>query len=162
MEILVKDGVDDIGHISYTPISDDLLKLTVEKGIYITPTFTIFRNYGAPIVTCVQNLDKFVKLGGLVALGNDYRGGPGDFEVGIPMYEIEMMQKAGMTPMQIIVASTKNAAHVSNLENELGTLEAGKIADILVVGGNPLADLQALTDIRLVVHNGTVIRDEIE
>jgi imidazolonepropionase-like amidohydrolase len=46
------------------------------------------------------------------------------------------------------------------LGDELGTLEAGKIADILVVAGNPLEDLQALTDVQMAIHGGVVIRDE--
>jgi imidazolonepropionase-like amidohydrolase len=78
----------------------------------------------------------------------------------MPITEIELMQKAGMTPMHIIVAGTKNGAHVCNLDHELGTLEAGKIADVLVVDGDPLEDIHALTDVRLVIHNGVVIREE--
>jgi imidazolonepropionase-like amidohydrolase len=64
-----------------------------------------------------------------------------------------------MTPMQIIVAGTRNAARVCNLEDELGTLQAGKIADVLVVAGDPLEDMQALSRVRLVIHNGQVIRE---
>jgi imidazolonepropionase-like amidohydrolase len=131
----------------------------VAKGIYLVPTFTVFRNYNAPIQTCVENLRRFVELGGQVALGNDYGGGPGQFELGIPMYEIEMMSQAGMTPMQIIVASTLNAARVSHVENELGTLEPGKIADVLVVKGNPLQDLNALRNVQMVIHSGVIIRN---
>ena len=65
-----------------------------------------------------------------------------------------------MTPMQIISAGTQNAAHVCNLDHELGTLEAGKIADVLVVDGDPLEDIHALAKVRIVIHNGSVIRDE--
>jgi imidazolonepropionase-like amidohydrolase len=104
---------------------------------------------------------RFVQLGGRVALGNDYGGGPGDFELGIPMYEVEMMVVAGMTPMQIIRAGTSNAAHVLRMDDELGTLERGKLADLLLVAGNPLEDPQALAEIRMVIHSGVVIRDEI-
>jgi imidazolonepropionase-like amidohydrolase len=70
------------------------------------------------------------------------------------------MLEAAMTPSQIIVAATQNAAHVCGLENELGTLEAGKLADVLVVNGNPLQDVQALTNVQLVIHNGAIIREE--
>jgi len=56
--------------------------------------------------------------------------------------------------------SIQNAAYVCDLDHELGTLEAGKIADVLVVNGDPLEDFYALTDIRMVIHNGVVIRDE--
>lgn len=154
---LVDSGVDDIAHLAYDPIAADTLKSMVQNGTYLTPTFTVFRNYNAPVSTCVQNLADFVRLGGKVALGNDYGGGPGSFELGIPMYEIEKMAEAGMTPMQIIQASTANAAHVVGLEGEIGVLEAGKIADVLVVAGSPLEDLGNLANVYLVMHNGTVI-----
>jgi imidazolonepropionase-like amidohydrolase len=161
LQPLLDAGVDDIAHMPYDSVPTAALQQMVDKDITLTPTFTVFRNYGAPVYICVDNLRQFVKLGGRVALGNDYGGGPGDFELGIPMYEIEQMSAAGMTAMQVIVASTKNAAHVSTLEKDLGTLEAGKIADVLVVGGDPLQDLQALRQVRVVVHNGVVIRNEI-
>jgi imidazolonepropionase-like amidohydrolase len=162
LKILVEAGVDDIAHVPYDVVSDDVWQKMVAKDIYMTPTFTVYRNYHAPIATCVFNLRNFVEHGGQVALGNDYGGGPSEFERGIPMYEIEQMSNAGMTPMQIIVASTKNAAIVSGIEDQVGTLEAGRIADILVVAGNPLEDLENLTNIRMVIHNGTIIRDQIE
>jgi imidazolonepropionase-like amidohydrolase len=76
----------------------------------------------------------------------------------MPVLEIELMQEAGMSPMEIIMAATKHAAHVCSLEEDLGTIESGKIADIIIVGTNPLDDLQALLDIRMVIHNGEVIR----
>jgi imidazolonepropionase-like amidohydrolase len=162
LQPLLDAGVDDIAHLPYDYIPPKSLRQMVEKGIYLTPTFTVFRNYGAPVATVVENLKQFTGLGGQVALGNDYGGGPGNFELGIPMYEIQMMSRAGMTPMQIIIACTKNAAHVAHIEVEVGTLEPGKFADILIVGGNPLEDLQALTDVRMVIHNGVIIRDEIQ
>jgi imidazolonepropionase-like amidohydrolase len=70
------------------------------------------------------------------------------------------MLEADMTPMQIIVAATNNGAHVCGLDDDIGTLEAGKIADILVVAGNPLDNMQVLTDVQMVIHNGVVIRGE--
>ena len=160
LNLLVEAGVDDIAHVPYDVVSDDVWQKMVAKEIYMTPTFTVYRNYHAPVATCVFNLRSFVDHGGQVALGNDYGGGSGKFELGIPMYEIEQMSEAGMTPMQIIVASTKNAAIVSGMENQIGTLEAGRIADVLVVAGNPLEDLENLTNIRMVIHNGTIIREE--
>jgi len=162
LEILVRAGVDDIAHVPYDIVPDEVWEEMVAKDIYMTPTFSVYRNYGAPIPICVVNLQKFVAQGGQVALGNDYGGGPGEFELGIPMYEVEQMSAAGMTPMQILVASTKNAAVVSGIEDQIGTLEPGRIADILVVSGDPLHDLQNLRNIRMVIHNGTIIRDESE
>ena len=93
---------------------------------------------------------------GQVALGNDggYMSG---IQIGMPMTEIELMQKAGMTPMQIIVAATRNSARVCRRDGALGTLQVGKLADVLVVNGNPLQELQALLHVRLVMHRGVII-----
>ncbi len=153
-------GVDDIAHTPYDFVPAEDFEQMVRQSVYLIPTFTVYRNYGAPLAMVQSNLRQFVALGGKVALGNDYDGGPGSFELGIPMYEIQMMSQSGMTPMQIILASTSNAAHVLRLDNVIGTLEAGKDADILVVRGDPLQDLQALTAIRMVIHGGAIIRDD--
>jgi len=76
------------------------------------------------------------------------------------MLEIQLMYGAGMTPMQIIIAGTKHTAHVCNLENELGTIEPGKIADIIILENNPLLDLKSLQDVRMVIHNGEIIKND--
>jgi imidazolonepropionase-like amidohydrolase len=94
-----------------------------------------------------------------VALGTDFEGYHTPFQLGMPTKEIAWMSEAGMTPMQIIVAATKNAAHVSHVEKDLGTLEVGKIADVLIVDGDPLQNLQALSNVQYVIHNGEVIRE---
>jgi imidazolonepropionase-like amidohydrolase len=157
---LLDAGVDDVAHVPYDTIPDSDLRRMVTAGVYLVPTFTVFRNYGANVDGCVENLRRFVAMGGKVALGNDYDGGPGVFELGIPMYEIEMMAKAGMTPIQIVQAGTSNAASVVNLDDQIGTLTAGKAADILVVDGNPLQDVQALRSVRIVIHAGVEIRSD--
>jgi imidazolonepropionase-like amidohydrolase len=154
-------GVDDIAHLPYDSIPADSIAAMVQRGVYLIPTFTVLRNYGNDMDACAENLRQIVAAGGKVALGNDFDGGPGDFELGIPMFEIEMMSKAGMTPMEIVEAATANGSHVLNLAGEIGTLEAGKAADLLVVGGDPLTDLHALENVQVVVHGGAVIRDEV-
>ena len=78
----------------------------------------------------------------------------------MPILEMQLMQEAGMTNEQIIMAGTKNAAYVCNRENILGTVEPDKIADIIIVNGNPLENLESLLDIHMVIHNGRIIRDE--
>jgi imidazolonepropionase-like amidohydrolase len=155
---IVAAGVDDSAHAPYDAVPDSVLRQMVAGGTYLVPTFTVFRNYGAPVEGCVDNVRRFVALGGRVVLGNDYAGGPGDFEGGIPMYEIETMREAGMTPMQIIESATSTAAAAVGLSKEAGTLQAGKAADVLVVEGDPLSDLETLRNIRLVIHAGAVIR----
>ncbi|MGB8253737.1 MAG: hypothetical protein WCF08_11040, partial [Anaerolineaceae bacterium] len=91
IEAMLDAGVDDIAHSAYDPIPPDIIRRMVAEDVILIPTFTVFRNYGASLDGCTANLSSFVKAGGSVALGNDYGGGPEEFELGIPMFEIEMM-----------------------------------------------------------------------
>ena len=143
-------GVDDIAHIVIDRVPEEVIRHMVEADVYWVPTLEALRSRGA------DNLRRFVEAGGKVVLGND-AGYLRGLEIGMPMREIEQMSRAGMTPMQIIVAATRNAAHVCNREGALGTLQVGKIADVLVVNGDPLQDLRALQDVRLVIHEGVII-----
>ena len=146
-------GVDDVAHLATDRVSDALIRQMVRMGVYWVPTLEALRGGGA------GNLQRFVAAGGGVALGNDggYLSG---LEIGMPLNEIRAMRQAGMTPMQIIVAATRDAARVCRQDTTLGTLEAGKFADVLVVDGDPLQDLESLARVRMVIHRGVVIRDE--
>ncbi len=155
LEMALDCGVDDIAHsILDRLIPDDVIARLVQSDTYLVPTLEI---YGpGPFRAMGQaNLRRLVDGGAQVALGTDFEPG---LQTGMPSIEMQLMREAGLTPMQIIVAATKNGAHVCGLEAELGTLEPGKIADILVVDGDPLADLNVLKDNRiLVIHNGLVV-----
>jgi imidazolonepropionase-like amidohydrolase len=161
MMTLLEAGVDDIAHGPLDYLPDGAIEWMVAHGTYITPTFTVYKNFGTSLYALEQSVGQLASAGVHIALGNDYGGGPGDFELGIPMVEIEEMAASGMTPVQIIEASTRNGARLLRLDSQVGTIETGKLADILVVAGDPLADLQALRNVRLVVHDGTIIRDEL-
>ncbi len=160
LDAVLDAGVDDIAHIQYDVVSDDLIRRMVDQDVYIVPTLTVLEAYGA-LAGSQANLRRYVEAGVQIALGNDYTAVPQNsfdhFELGMPMHEIRRMHEAGMTAMEIILAATRNAAHVCGLESELGTLEAGKAADVLVVGGDPLADLEVLLDVRYVLHGGEII-----
>jgi enamidase len=71
--------------------------------------------------------------------------------------EVRLLEKAGLSPMQILRAATWGAAAHIGREDDLGTLESGKIADLIVIDGNPLDDLSALWNIELVVKDGEVV-----
>ena len=163
LETAVNCGVDDAAHATWDRAADAVFQQMIARGIIMVPTLTVFDAYGS-LAGAAENVRRFATLGGTVALGNDYTAIPQNrfdhFELGMPLHEIECMSRAGMSPMQIIVAATRNAAQACGLSDELGTLATGKTADILVVKGNPLDRLDALADVRLVVHRGVIIRRE--
>ncbi len=139
-----------------------LISFMTEKDIYWIPTLELWKGVSEMysinwIDIAESNLQRFVQAGGKVALGTDYDGYITPFELGMPITEIKLMQEAGMTPMDIIVAGTKHAAHVCDHGYDLGTIEPGKIADIIVVNDNPLDDLEALLNIQIVIKDGKII-----
>jgi imidazolonepropionase-like amidohydrolase len=69
-------------------------------------------------------------------------GNPGRWQGYFEHTELEMMVQAGMSPMQALVAATGGAARVMKVSTQIGTLEAGKAADLLVLDANPLADIR--------------------
>ena len=141
-------------------LSDDLARQVADSGAYWVPTLELWHATSQANGTrAIQNLRRFVQAGGKVALGTDYDGYAATFQLGMPIKEMEWMLQAGMTPMQVIVAGTQNAAIVCGLEDEIGTVEGGKSADVLVVDGNPLEDIHALLNVRMVIHGGVVIRE---
>ena len=72
--------------------------------------------------------------------------------------EVRLMAENGLPPMQALQAATRNAARVCRADARLGTIEVDKLADLIVVAGNPLDDLNALADVRLVMKSGSIVR----
>jgi imidazolonepropionase-like amidohydrolase len=154
-------GVDDIAHVVYDELTDDLIARMVSAHIPMEPTLTDWAtSTGREREIILSNFKRFMDAGGIIALGAEHvhtAKNAGAF-VGMPLPELKMMREGGMDPMRIIVASTKTAADVCGLGSTLGTLEAGKLADILVLDGDPLTDLDAFSRVRIVVHSGVIIR----
>jgi imidazolonepropionase-like amidohydrolase len=162
LERALDAGVDDIAHMVTDWVSGEIFARMVESDTTWVPTLELWHGVSSvnPIdytTRTIDNLGRFVEAGGKVALGTDYGGYRTEFDLGMPIREIEWMQEAGMTPMQIVVAATKHAAHVCNIDQETGTLEVGKAADILVVEGDPLEDIHALTETKMVFREGVSV-----
>ena len=81
-------------------------------------------------------------------------GNPGVMHGASAPREIELMTRSGMTPMQAIVAATANGAEIIGQASKLGTIEPGKLADMIVIAGDPLTDISAIRGIELVVRGG--------
>ena len=104
----------------------------------------------------MANLARALQAGVRIAMGSD-AGNAGMLHGATVLRELQLMNQAGMTPMQVLVAATRNGAEVIGRGEELGTLEAGKLADIIVVNGDPLQGLSALGNVELVLKNGKII-----
>lgn len=110
---------------------------------------------GNVTTTATANLKKLVAAGIPIATGTD-AGNPLTLH-GTAIYaEMEAMQNAGMTPMQVIVASTSTAARASMLDNVTGTIEKGKDADLLLLTADPTKDVSAFRKLKFVVRGGVV------
>jgi imidazolonepropionase-like amidohydrolase len=148
-------GVDDFNSITNLNISNDLIVKMAQAKSYLVPALSAWESV-LKTDYVLDNMKRYVAAGGKVAMG-DGVGNP-YLPIGMPIREFELMAEAGMTPMQIIIASTKNAALVCNLGDKLGTLEPGKIADVIVIDGNPLADIHNLKNVAYVFKDGKLIR----
>lgn len=158
LELALDGGVDDIAHMVSDGLHDRLIDRMVSAAVTWVPTLELWHGVGYGLDQIAgSNLGRFVQAGGTVALGTDYAGYNSEFDLGMPIREVGWMRDAGMTSKQIIVAATKNAAKICNRSEELGTLEKGRRADLLVVNGDPLEDLQALTNVRMVMRDGISI-----
>lgn len=155
----IRIGVDDLGHMVVEPISEEICEKLVESNIYWIPTLELWAGVSKMHrlnwdKIAINNLSTFHKAGGRIALGTDFAGYTCEFDKGFPITEVKLLSEAGLSNMEIITAGTLNAAYVCGMEKELGSLEAGKIADILVVDGDPLENIEALWNTYMVFHNG--------
>ena len=166
----VEARVDSIEHGCYLDIDHDLLRMMADNDITLVPTLTVFAHHsteGNPVAQVearefrehhIETVQQAMRYGVRVVAGTD----AGGWFHGNNSVELDMLVDAGMTPMQAIVAGTREAAACCGLESDLGTLSSGRLADILVVGGNPLSDITVLQDrdkIRLVLKGGQICRN---
>lgn len=163
----VEAGVDTIEHGNY--IADEDLRTMVKKGIYYVPTIFV-REYvaagraaaGAGVWLEMGRIheDTFrraLKAGVKIAFGTDIGGF--DWQLN-PAREFTWMVKYGMTPEQALRSATVVAAEMLGWSDRIGTLEPGKLADVVAVPGDPLADVTRLEHVSLVVKGGVVYRPE--
>jgi imidazolonepropionase-like amidohydrolase len=159
----VEAGVDSIEHGNYIAEAD--LKTMAQKGIFYVPTIYVGEYVaqgraaaGAKVWLEMIKIheDTFrraMSAGVKIAFGTDVGG----FDWGIdPAVEFPYMVKYGMTPIQAIRAATTSAAELLGMQNDVGSITAGKYADLVAVKGDPVADVALLQKIDFVMKGGEV------
>lgn len=162
-------GVRSIEHGSF--LDDEAIDMLIEHGTYLVPTLTVGLYFEEQIPdskalskaveltrktkeATYEQLRKAILKGVKVCVGTDYVGFPVEFSA----REFSELVKLGMTPMQAIQAGTKVNAELLRKENEIGTVEVGKQADLIAVGGDPLKDISELARVKFVMMGGKVVR----
>ena len=170
MKRAVLAGVDSIEHGTF--MTDEVMTLMKERGTYLVPTISagvwvaekaqeddyfpaIVRPKAAAIGPVARQMfARAVKAGVKIAFGTD----SGVSVHGENAQEFEWMVEGGMSPMKAIQAATLEASRLLKVDDRLGTLEAGKIADIVAVKGNPIDDIRATRDVVFVMKEGVVFK----
>ena len=172
LRMSIEAGVDSIEHGSYLAEDPELLRMMADKGIFLVPTFTVFLFHaerGTPTAQLeakdfhnihVESVQRAMEAGVKVVAGTD----AGGWVHGNNAQELQCLVESGLTPMQALVAATGWAAECLGLEKDIGTIQEGKAADLVVVDGDPLRDITALQDkarIRLVMRDGKVFANSL-
>ncbi|MFH1090518.1 MAG: amidohydrolase family protein [Pseudomonadota bacterium] len=148
----IRAGVDLIDH---GPLLDDeCVQEMAKKNIWYCPMFAIMEFHATrnrdPKVNPIgrrtleltkESVTRAIKAGVRICMGTDQ-----GLEAGWHGLEMKMMVESGLTPMQAILASTKDAAEALKMQDLVGTLETGKEADLLVLDGDPLQDVSMVAD----------------
>jgi imidazolonepropionase-like amidohydrolase len=161
----VEAGVDSLEHGAY--IADDDLKTMVAHSIWYVPTLYVFiyaqeqrqargsSGRNASVDIHAATFRRALKAGVKIAFGTDV----GAFEWTInPAKEFALMVEYGMTPAQALYAATVSGAQLLDMRNQIGTVEAGKFADLVAVSGDPLKDIRLLENINFVMKEGVVYK----
>lgn len=166
----IKAGVASIEHGTY--MDKEVMKLMKKHGTYYVPTILagnfvaekakidgyfpeIVRPKAAAIGPLIQaTFGKAYKAGVNIAFGTD----SGVSAHGDNAQEFALMVEAGMPPAEAILSATVNTAKLLDVEETLGTLESGKLADIIAVKGNPLTDISVLEHVQFVMKDGKIYK----
>lgn len=164
----VELDADIIMHAYALP--DDVIEIMSQKGIYSVPTMTIMmknqlRENFDPDNKELHEYEiifrKLKKAGVKMAIGTDALYEFINENPGLYFLEVERFVKNGYTNMEAIEAATRIGAEALGMDRSLGTIEKGKIADIIAVDGNPLSDIRNLRNVRMVIQNGIIVKNDL-
>ena len=163
----VEAGIDSIEHGTY--LQDDTLQLMAEKGTFLVPTMSgwdlrerLGDLWGASAEVMAENQDRkessrdgfrrALQAGVRIAAGTD--AGGGSVRHGFIAREIELLVDAGMSPEAALRSATTEAAELLGIQDEVGTIEVGKQADMVLIDGDPHSDPAALRNVWAVFQGG--------
>ncbi|OGA21536.1 MAG: hypothetical protein A3I02_13400 [Betaproteobacteria bacterium RIFCSPLOWO2_02_FULL_67_26] len=173
----VEAGVDTIEHMVFT--DDDAIARIRDSGRYVVPTLlhrsdaaierrrehgaseSLVRRMKEIQPSCFETFQRMRSAGIRIAMGTDMTIDP---EMGQNAKELEIYVRLGMSAMEAITSATRNAADALGMLRELGTLEAGKLADVIAVDGDPSQDIRVLQDrarIKLIMKEGEIYVDKL-
>tara|TARA_A100001037_G_scaffold167377_1_gene150464 strand:- start:5882 stop:7126 length:1245 start_codon:yes stop_codon:yes gene_type:complete len=169
LRVCIEEGVHSVEHGCHLEEDPDLLKIMAEKNVFFVPTFTVYdyhKTHSAPHVQvrAQQLIDQHrrsfeiaMKEGVKIVAGTD----AGGFIHGDNAHELELLVENGMTPLEALKAGTITAAECLEIDDCVGSIEVGKVADMVIVDGNPLDDISILRNrdhIKHVVKDGENIQ----
>jgi imidazolonepropionase-like amidohydrolase len=162
-------GVDTIEHaIELDEATADLIK---KKGIYLELTayhysLAEYAVRDAKATGGKYSLEALREKSGRLAISRglkiSFGTGVGPFPHGIQAREFAYLVKFGMTPAQAIQSATTVAAEMMGWQDQIGSIEKGKFADIIAVAGDPLKDITELERVNFVMKGGQVVRDDLK
>ena len=173
----IQAGVDSVEHGSY--LDDEAIEMLLHRNVFLVPTLLAPHRIvehgdggGIPAWAVRKarqvredhrvSFRKAVQAGVKIAMGTD-AGTPYNLH-GENLNELPLMVDAGMTPMQAIVATTRMGAELLQMADKIGTVTPGKLADIVVMDGDPLQDVALFKDAKNIVHvmkDGEVVRSSL-
>lgn len=160
----IRGGVRSIEHGML--MDDETLKLLVEHGTFWCPTLSVYIPESAEDDTLLRRrivahhkkvFQKAMTMGVKICYGTDV----GAFEHGTSAREFVKMVEYGMKPIDAIRSATIRAAELLRMEKQIGSIETGKLADIIAVEGDPLNDVKALTRATFVMKDGRVYKSPL-
>ena len=169
--LAVEAGIDSIEHGTY--VDEPTVQLMAQMGTYMVPTMSTW-DARARLATqmgwshdqmaeiydrkenSIASFQRALRAGVRIATGTDAGGSPARH--GFVAREIELMVENGMTPQTALEASTRVAADLLGIQDQAGTIEVGKQADMVLIDGDPLSDPGALRNIWAVFQGGRRIR----
>ena len=182
---LLEAGMPEFAHMPTDYVSDDLLKQMAEAGVTCTPTLMSINAPRPPLPKgmkppkmppmpkdmppmkspqeqediCVDNVRRFVEFGGTVAVGTDTMRMESQPHVAcMPVRELQLLHKAGLSVPQVIAAATITAAKLCKIDDQVGSIETGKQANIIAVKDPIDETFEALGHVEFVMNRGKVIK----